>query len=354
MAPATSRGHSWPMRHPWANLALLALIAVQLASGLAGLFGDGGRYRIAFIAHAIGAYAIFVVLYCKVAIVRDSLGRRAHPDSLGGVIVLSVLLVATLLTGLLWITAGRIVIAGVSLINLHAYLAITLSVFLAWHALDRRWIARAPHAADRRAFLRAAGLAAAGAVIWQIERGTQAILGTPGSDRRITGSYETGSFTGDFPATSWLDDDPEPIDLADWRLVVDGAVERRLDLSLDDLAALEATTREATIDCTGGWYSRQRWTGVPLAVLLEMAGPTGGARSVAVTGVTGYGRKFSLSHARDLLVATSVADSPLDHGHGAPARLVVPGRRGYDWVKWITRIEVTRSSHLLQWPLPVT
>ena len=41
-----------------------------------------------------------------------------------------------------------------------------------------------------------------------------------------------------------------------------------------------------------------------------------------------------------MLLATHVGDEPLSPGHGAPVRLVAPGRRGFQWVKWIDRIEV--------------
>jgi hypothetical protein len=41
-------------------------------------------------------------------------------------------------------------------------------------------------------------------------------------------------------------------------------------------------------------------------------------------------------------------------GHGAPARLVVPGRRGYWWVKWVTAIDVDDTPWWWQPPFPVT
>ena len=54
------------------------------------------------------------------------------------------------------------------------------------------------------------------------------------------------------------------------------------------------------------------------------------------------------------VLATQVAGAPLGHGHGFPARLVVPDRRGFDWVKWVVRVHVGRTSHLLQPPLPLS
>ena len=56
--------------------------------------------------------------------------------------------------------------------------------------------------------------------------------------------------------------------------------------------------------------------------------------------VTGYRWSFDRDDASRLLLATHVGDQPLTHGHGAPVRLVAPGRRGFIWVKWVTRIEL--------------
>jgi DMSO/TMAO reductase YedYZ molybdopterin-dependent catalytic subunit len=47
-----------------------------------------------------------------------------------------------------------------------------------------------------------------------------------------------------------------------------------------------------------------------------------------------------MSEAREALLATHVADQTLPHGNGAPCRLVAPDRRGLEWVKWVTEIEV--------------
>ncbi len=56
--------------------------------------------------------------------------------------------------------------------------------------------------------------------------------------------------------------------------------------------------------------------------------------------VTGYEHDLPMIEARDVLLATHVGGEPLTHVHGAPLRAVVPTRRGWFWVKWLTRIEV--------------
>jgi DMSO/TMAO reductase YedYZ molybdopterin-dependent catalytic subunit len=56
-----------------------------------------------------------------------------------------------------------------------------------------------------------------------------------------------------------------------------------------------------------------------------------------------------LAEARQALLALQVGDELRDHGHGAPLRLVAPGRRGFQWVKWVTQIEVLTKPDLGQW-----
>ncbi len=56
--------------------------------------------------------------------------------------------------------------------------------------------------------------------------------------------------------------------------------------------------------------------------------------------VTSYRWSLPLEEARAALLATDVEGEPLSHEHGFPLRLVAPGRRGFEWVKWITSIEV--------------
>jgi DMSO/TMAO reductase YedYZ molybdopterin-dependent catalytic subunit len=55
-----------------------------------------------------------------------------------------------------------------------------------------------------------------------------------------------------------------------------------------------------------------------------------------------------------LLLATRARGAPLSVGHGFPARLVAPSRRGFWWVKWVDRIELRSTPWWWQPPFPIT
>ncbi len=343
------------MRFPWANTVLLALLAAQLVTGFFGLTaGSAARAWVLWL-HGIGGYAILLLLVWKSAVVFGSYMRRRRRVNFSRLsfVLLSLLLMAVLATGLLWTFAGRRYWLGFSLITVHILLALGLAGLLAWHTLYMRFIFIVPEASNRRAILRLSALAVAGVLFWRFTGAARAAFNFPGARRRFTGSYETGSFTGQFPAVSWLLDNPPPVDAQTWRLVIEGEVGRGLLLTVDEVARLAADSLPAVIDCTGGWYSEQTWHGVSVARLLDLAGLKPTARSVTFESVTGYARRFSLEQARGYLLATQVAGEPLTHAHGFPLRLVAPGQRGFQWVKWLTRIRVNETGEFWQPPLPL-
>ena len=236
-------------------------------------------------------------------------------------------------------------------VSWHIYVGVALVPLLVWHWRHMRRPARKGLSVERRQFLRIAGLAVAGFVAWQASEGLLRAADFNGKSRRFTGSYEAGNFTGnDFPRVSWLNDDPDRIDVETWTVTVQGSAATRMVLTHADLTEDARVT--ATLDCTGGWHSTQEWSGAPLAGVLDSAAPTESARSVVVRSVTGYSRRFSLSDARGFLLATGVGGEPLSHGHGAPVRLVAPGRRGFEWVKWVAEIEISDAPGWWQLPLP--
>ena len=69
--------------------------------------------------------------------------------------------------------------------------------------------------------------------------------------------------------------------------------------------------------------------------MLRAAGAAADASEVAVESVTGHRIVLPLADLETAILATHVGGEALSPGHGYPVRLVVPGRRGYQWVKWV-------------------
>lgn len=341
--------------HSWVNLALLGLVVGVAASGLAGMSSGTAGQRWLLWLHDLGGDAIVALLPWKAAIVLDSWRRASRRGAVFEVPRLAfafsmLLLLATLLSGLAWTVVGRRIFFGYSLMTIHVGLGMSLLPLFLWHVVRMRYVFRLRAAVGRRALLRSGVALLAGLAFWQGSGVAIAAAPLAGSARRFTGSYPVA---GSFPTVSWLFDDPPPVDPASWRLVVGGAVGQPLMLSYDELRSVSRDDLFGTIDCTGGWYASQAWRGIRLGRLLDWAAVKPGARTVTLVAVSGYARRFDLAAARGFLLATEVAGAPLVHGHGFPLRLVAPEHRGYDWVKWVTRVTVDDRPYWLQPPLPL-
>jgi DMSO/TMAO reductase YedYZ molybdopterin-dependent catalytic subunit len=130
-----------------------------------------------------------------------------------------------------------------------------------------------------------------------------------------------------------------------WRLSVEGAVERPLSLSLEELQALPQHEVSLPIACVEGWSATAAWVGVPMKTLLRMAGAS---QEAAVSAESlqerGLYRRSEVNHLHaadpDTLVALGVNGEPLHLEHGFPARLIGPNRPGVMQTKWLSRLVV--------------
>jgi DMSO/TMAO reductase YedYZ molybdopterin-dependent catalytic subunit len=260
-------------------------------------------------------------------------------------VALALVMVIAVVTGVMHATG---LLQGASVMRIHVGAALASIPFAVWHVMARPVRPR-PTDLSRRALLRGGALLGSSVAVYGAMEGLVRATSLPGADRRFSGSYEAASFDPEaMPVTQWLDDSVPDVDVSVWRLrVVTQRGERAI--TFDELLGFRDRVR-ATLDCTGGWFSEQEWEGVMLWRLLD---PTD-ARSVGVGSVTGYGRRFPVADARNLLLASRVGGRPLSAGHGAPIRLVAPGRRGFWWVKWVDRVEVGSTPWWWQSPFPLT
>jgi DMSO/TMAO reductase YedYZ molybdopterin-dependent catalytic subunit len=160
---------------------------------------------------------------------------------------------------------------------------------------------------------------------------------------------------------------------ADWRLIIDGAVDAADALTLDDVRALPARTLSVVLECAGhrrtefipaapglqwgaGAVGEARWTGSSLRDVLSAAGVRPAASEVVLEGADRgqfaplegaypFARSLPLVKALDgdTLIAYAMDDEPIPRGHGGPVRAIVPGWYATDSVKWLRRVQVVTA-----------
>lgn len=320
--------------------SLVCLVALLFATGVLSLVSGSAGDAWVFALHGAGGAALGLVTVWKLRRVwrRVVSPRRWDRRTIAGVLA-TALVVGALATGWAWSSGADLYAVGFNLLNWHMALGVWLTIAVSLHARLRARPLRGRDLVHRRQFLHMTGIATGALAGWRLQRPASASLGWRGARRRWTGSYERGSFEGNgFPSTSWVADRPRPLPADTYRLKLGGLVAEPMELSL---AALDAgDTVVATLDCTGGFYSTQRWWGVRLQRVIEAAKPLSTATHIRIVSHTGYRWSFPLSEARDMLLATGVGDELLSHQHGAPVRLVAPNRRGFQWVKWVVCVEL--------------
>lgn len=165
------------------------------------------------------------------------------------------------------------------------------------------------------------------------------------------------------------------IDKKNWRLRVEGEIEKPFELNYDELLKLESRTIPATLECAGnsrnllepkvqgvqwglGAVGNAAWTGLPLSTLLDRAGVKAGAVEVILEGAdqgpleepkrpsgnVRFARSVPMAKAReDVLLAYKMNDVDLTAEHGFPVRAVVPGWYAVASIKWLQKIIVTNK-----------
>ena len=171
---------------------------------------------------------------------------------------------------------------------------------------------------------------------------------------------------------------PEVVPADQWSLAIDGEVKNPLTLSFDDLRRFPGRSVRTVMECSGSdatffeyfqdqaprpsrtqecmILSASEWTGVPLAAVLAEAGLTdrslyiraeGWDKGLPPTAEEGlepffYDKGLAVQKALhpDTILAWAQNGQLLEHLHGAPVRLLVPGWSGNWSVKWLRRLEV--------------
>ena len=129
----------------------------------------------------------------------------------------------------------------------------------------------------------------------------------------------------------------------DWRLTVDGMVDRPASFSLDELKSFPSGSQITQMICEEGWSYIAEWTGVPLSHVLKLVGVQTQAQYAVYFAMDGRVEAIDMAEAwhGQTLVSYGMNGGPIPVGHGGPLRLRVPRQLGYKSRKFINRLTFT-------------
>lgn len=232
--------------------------------------------------------------------------------------------------------------------------------------------AAVPASVDRRMFLRVTAIAGASALV--IGVGARAVINATagsisavrkalnlpaprtkvtvpaGAELDIPGISPLFTPNADFYRVDTALTAPS-VDPDTWRLVIDGMVDQRVELTFDDLVGMGLDEYAITLTCVsnevgGELLGNATWLGVPIREVLKLAGPKSGADMVLSRSVDGFTASTPLESLTDdgldAILAVGMNGEPLPLEHGFPVRMVVPGLYGYvSATKWLSELKVT-------------
>jgi DMSO/TMAO reductase YedYZ molybdopterin-dependent catalytic subunit len=131
---------------------------------------------------------------------------------------------------------------------------------------------------------------------------------------------------------------------ADWRLTVDGMVDRVASFSLTQLKSYPSRTQITQLACEEGWSYIAEWVGVSLSHILDVVGIHPQARYIVYFSIDpDWWDSIDMADAMhpQTFLAYGLNGNELPVGNGGPLRMRLPRQLGYKNVKFITHLTVT-------------
>ncbi len=142
------------------------------------------------------------------------------------------------------------------------------------------------------------------------------------------------------------------VSLQNWRLTLDGWLEKPVTLNWEDFQALPQVEDVSDFHCVTTWSKYDcRWGGVAFTTLYEKVQPKPEAKFVYFSSYDGYSTNLPLEACLDddVLIATRFEGQPLPREHGGPARVIVPKLYAWKGAKFIKTITFLDRDKLGFW-----
>jgi DMSO/TMAO reductase YedYZ molybdopterin-dependent catalytic subunit len=131
---------------------------------------------------------------------------------------------------------------------------------------------------------------------------------------------------------------------ADWRLSIDGMVERPTSFSLAQLRSYPSGSQITELACEEGWSYIAEWNGIPLSRVLALVGTHPQAKYVVYFSIQrDWWESMDMADAMhpQTFLSYGMNGDDLPVGNGGPLRIRLPRQLGYKSVKFITHLTVT-------------
>jgi DMSO/TMAO reductase YedYZ molybdopterin-dependent catalytic subunit len=133
---------------------------------------------------------------------------------------------------------------------------------------------------------------------------------------------------------------------ADWRLSVNGLVDRPASFSIAQLKGYPSRSQITMVQCEEGWSYIAEWIGVPLSYVLDVVGTQPQARYVVYFSIEpDWWESMDMADAMhpQTFLTYGMNGDELPVGNGGPLRMRLPRQLGYKSVKFLTHLTVTDS-----------
>jgi sulfoxide reductase catalytic subunit YedY len=192
--------------------------------------------------------------------------------------------------------------------------------------------------------------------LYPVKRNETYTLDRPITDEKLSTHYNNFYEFGD---DKDIADDAQALPLRPWAVVIDGMVEKKQTIDIDDLLKrMPLEERLYRHRCVEAWSMAVPWSGFPLKSLVALANPLGSAKYLHMETFNDakvapgqkqfwypwpYVEGLTMAEATNELafLVTGMYGHPVPRQDGAPLRLAVPWKYGFKSVKSIVKFTFT-------------
>ncbi len=137
------------------------------------------------------------------------------------------------------------------------------------------------------------------------------------------------------------------INVSTYNLTVTGLVENETAFTYGEIVNEHGHQLDVVVmHCVEGWQVKILWEGVLVRDLLEEAGYDRSAQVLILYSADGFTTSLPVSYVvgNNVTMAFKANGLTLPKSEGYPFRLIAPGKLGYKWAKWVTKMEVSNDT----------